>query len=203
VFYEYVRDCAKAGRNAGVGSVMVSNGYIEEQPLRALAPLLTAVKIDLKAFTQDFYTQVCGGKLAPVLATLRRLAEMKVWFEIVVLIVPTLNDRMDDLRRMADWVVSTLSPDVPLHFTRFHPAYKMLNLPPTPPETLLQARALAIKAGCRYVYTGNLPGSEGEQTYCPTCRKQVVSRYGHASVSVAIEKGLCPACKTAIPGIWT
>jgi pyruvate formate lyase activating enzyme len=202
VFCEYVLDCAKAARERGVGNVVVSNGFIGEQPLRELCALLTAIKIDLKAFTQDFYGHVCAGQLQPVLDTLKRLAGAGIWFEIVVLIIPTLNDGTDEIKRLAAWVVKEAGPDVPLHFTRFHPAYKIQNLPPTPPATLFRARETALAEGCHFVYTGNMPGGDGENTYCPSCQRKVVERYGYTQPRVHLQDGKCPGCGTPIPGVW-
>jgi pyruvate formate lyase activating enzyme len=116
--------------------------------------------------------------------------------------VPSLNDNMDDIKRMAAWVVKDLNPDVPLHFTRFHPAYKLQNLPPTPPATLQRARATAMAEGCRYVYTGNMPGDEGENTFCPNCKAKVIERYGMSQTTVYLQGGKCPKCATAVAGVW-
>jgi pyruvate formate lyase activating enzyme len=203
VFYEYVHDVAAAGRQQGVGSVMISNGYIQEQPLRQLCKQLTGVKIDLKAFTDKFYQEMCAGELKPVLATLEVLKSTGIWFELVVLIVPTLNDSPDEIKQMAEWVVKHLGPDVPMHFTRFHPTYRVTNLPQTPVSTLEACRKTALDAGVRYVYAGNVPGHPGENTYCHGCRKQLVRRVGFQVVSNEIKDGKCPQCGAAIPGVWT
>ena len=202
IFFEYMLDCARAARDAGLGNVLVSNGFIADAPLRELCKVMTAIKVDFKAFSDSFYRDVCSGEREPVLATLKRLKDSGVWFEMVVLIIPTLNDRRDEIRRMCDWILRELGPDVPLHFTRFHPAYRLLNLPPTPTATLEQARALARQAGCRYVYTGNMPGGAGENTDCPQCGARVVNRYGHLVLSDSLKDGKCPACGAAIPGVW-
>lgn len=202
VFYEYMCDCARAARDAGIENVVVSNGYIREDPLKELLPLVRAVKIDLKAFTQSFYGEVCDGELQPVLDTLKRLAGAGVWFEIVVLLIPTLNDSPDELKRMAGWITKELGPNVPLHFSRFHPAYKMRNLPPTPVATLEQARGIALAEGCRFVYIGNAPGVEGQNTFCPSCKTLLVQRQRYHVADIQIEDGKCVNCGTAIPGIW-
>ena len=203
VFCEYIIDCAKAAKDAGLGNVVVSNGFISEKPLKELIPLITGYKVDLKAFTQKFYGELCSGRLSPVLDTLKRLADSGIWFEIVVLVIPTMNDSVDEIKRMAAWIVENLGPDVPLHFTRFHPAYKIRNLPRTPPATLKRARATAKAEGCRYVYTGNMPGGEGENTYCPDCNTCVINRYGHMVGARRLETGKCHACGAEIPGVWT
>jgi len=203
VFYEYVADCARAGRDAGLESVVVSAGFISADPLKALVPLVKAIKIDLKAFTQSFYADTCDGQLQPVLDTLKRLSGSGVWYEIVVLLIPTLNDNADDVKRMSAWVVKELGPDVPVHFTRFHPEYKLRNLPPTPPQTLSKARQIAIGEGCHFAYTGNAPGLEGQETVCPSCKQTVVKRYGYTIQENKIKNGKCGNCGAAIPGVWS
>jgi len=202
IFYEYMYDCARLGKDAGFANVMISNGFMAEQPLKELAPLMTAIKVDLKAFTDEFYESICDGYLDPIKETLQRLAAMNVWFEIVVLTIPTLNDDADDIKRMSEWIVKELGPDVPVHFTRFHATYKLRNLPRTPPRTLHMARQTAMAQGCNYVYTGNLPGGDGEHTYCPQCKTAVVRRYGHMLLSNVLKDGRCPKCGKVIPGVW-
>jgi len=202
VFYEYMYDCARAAKERGVGNVVVSNGFIREEPVKKLLPLLTAYKVDFKAFSQNFYAKQCEGRMKPVQETLKRLADSGIWFEIVVLTIPTLNDDLDEIKRMAAWVLKELGPNVPLHFTRFHPAYKLRNLPRTPMKTVIAARKTAMKEGCRFVYTGNMPGGEGESTYCPKCGHCVLKRYGHFVLSKALQAGKCAKCGEAIPGVW-
>jgi len=202
IYYEYMADCARAAKDLHIGNVMVSNGSINEKPLKNLIPLLTAVKIDFKAFSQQFYGTICNGKLQPVLDTLKRLAGSGIWFEMVMLVIPTLNDNMDEIKRMSAWVVKELGPNVPLHFTRFHPDYQLRNLPRTPQTTLQKARLLAMGQGCNFVYTGNMPGGEGENTYCPKCKEIVLNRYGHMTVSPELATGKCHKCDAVIPGVW-
>jgi len=203
VFYEYMHDAAAAARAQGVGSVMISNGYIREPALRKLCEQLTAVKVDLKAFTEKFYREVCAAELAPVLKTLEVLADVGIHTEVVVLIIPTLNDAVDETRDMARWLLKTMGPDVPVHFSRFHPIYRIKNLPPTPLATLERARKEAMDAGLRYVYIGNVPFHEGEHTYCPSCKKVVIQRVGYRIDSSGLKDGKCAACSTPIPGVWT
>lgn len=202
IFFEYMSDCSRAAAERDIGNVVVSNGYISEEPLKELCSLVTAIKVDLKAFTQDFYGKTCDGELQPVLDTLERISKSGTWLEIVVLIVPTLNDGSEETQRMAAWIVEHLGPDVPLHFSRFHPAYKIRNLPATPPHTLEKARATALREGCRFVYTGNMPGGEGEHTACPRCGERVIERYGFYVRKNALSEGACPKCGQAIPGVW-
>ena len=202
VFAEYVHDCAVAGRKVGIESVMVSNGFITNKALKSLLPVLKAVKIDLKSFTQSFYADICEGQLQPILDTLKRLADSGVWYEIVVLLIPTLNDSSDEIKRMAAWIVKDLSPDVPLHFSRYHPMYKMKNIPPTPPDTLRRARQIALAEGCRFVYIGNVPGEEAQNTVCPHCQAMLIRRYEYRIMENNIVQGACKACGKMIPGVW-
>jgi pyruvate formate lyase activating enzyme len=203
VFYEYMHDVAALARQQGIGSVMISNGYIQEKPLRQLCKQLTAIKIDLKAFTEQFYRDMCAGELKPVLATLEVLKSTGIWFELVVLIVPTLNDSADEIKQMAEWVVKHLGPDVPMHFTRFHPTYRVTNLPQTPVATLEACRKLALDAGVRYVYAGNVPGHPSENTYCHGCQKQLIRRVGFQVAANEIKNGKCPKCGVTVPGVWS
>lgn len=203
IFYEYMHDTAQLGRQRGVGSVMISNGYIEEAPLRQLCRHLTAVKIDFKAFSEKFYAETCTGHLAPVLDTLRTLKDIGIWFELVVLIVPSLNDSPDETREMSAWVMKHLGPDVPIHFTRFHPTYRITNLPQTPVSTLESCRRIALEAGIHYAYVGNVPMHPSENTYCHHCRAEVIRRVGYKVVSSQLKDGCCPACRTPIPGVWS
>ena len=202
VFYEYTADCARAARDLGLGRLMISNGFIQAEPLRDLLPLLTAVKIDLKSFEEEFYRRVCNGRLQPVLDTLTRIRDAGVWLEVVTLLIPGLNDSTETLKRLAGWLAGRLSPDVPFHLSRFHPAYKMRHLPPTPYASLLRARELARQEGCRFVYLGNAPGLGGEATLCPGCGAPVVTRHGYRVDAIRLQNGACPECGKPVPGLW-
>jgi pyruvate formate lyase activating enzyme len=202
VFYETVADTAAAARGLGLRNVVVSNGFIQKAPLEALAPVLDAYKVDLKSFDDGFYRKVCDGRLKPVLDTLVRLKALSVWCEIVVLLVPTLNDGEAEIRSLSRWIAAELGPDVPLHFSRFQPQYRLRNLPPTPSATLERARALAREEGLRYVYLGNLPGRGAENTACPECGALVLSRSGFDTIENRMRAGACGACGRAIPGVW-
>jgi pyruvate formate lyase activating enzyme len=205
VFAEYVRDCADAAREAGVGAVMISNGWIQEKPLRELLPRLTAVKVDLKAFTETFYDELCSATLAPVLRTLEVLRESGTWFEIVVLVIPTRNDAEEENRRMFRWIREKLGPEVPVHLTRFSPehAYKLRDLPPTPVRTLERLHAIAREEGLAFVYVGNVRGHPSESTICPGCGEVVVRRYGYRVLRVDLHDGACAHCERPVPGVWT
>lgn len=203
VFYEYMYDTAIAGRREGVKSVMISNGYIKKEPLLKLCKVLDAVKIDFKAFTEKFYKETCHGEMKPVLETLVTLKEIGIWFEIVVLIIPTLNDSEKELKGMCEWVYKNLGPDVPIHFSRFHSTYKIKNLPPTPVKTLERARDMALTSGLNFAYTGNIPGHPGENTYCPDCKEVLIKRIGYTILQHNLEDGKCKKCKRQIPGVWS
>jgi pyruvate formate lyase activating enzyme len=203
IFYEYMYDTAKLGHQRGVRSVMISGGYIREKPLVDLVGHLDAVKIDLKAFTESYYKDVCHGELKPVLDCLVTLKKQGIWTEIVYLVVPTLNDRKSEIADMSAWILENLGPDVPVHFTRFHPMYLLKNLPSTPVKTLEMARRTALDKGLNYVYIGNVPGHEGENTYCPGCGKIIIQRVGFRILKNEVVSGKCRHCGKAIPGVWS
>ncbi len=202
VFFEYMRDCAALGKEKGTPNVMISNGYIEKKPMRELCRYLGAVKIDLKAFTDKFYQDQCGGRLQPVLDTLLTLRGEKIWFEVVVLLIPGLNDGRAEIERMCRWLASEMGPDVPLHFTRFVPTFMLKNIPPTPPATLHEARRIALDAGIRFCYIGNLI-SEAEHTYCPSCGKLLLRRLMFSIDNEGMKGNRCTYCKAVIPGVFS
>lgn len=202
IFQEYMYDCAVEGRQRNVRSVMISNGYINEKPMLELCDVLDAVKVDLKAFTQKFYSELVSGELQPVLDNLVLLAKKKMWLEIVYLVIPTKNDDKGELREMCQWIARDLNPDVPVHFSRFYPQYRLKNLSPTPPRTLRTAREIALSEGLRYVYIGNLPGDEGENTFCPGCNQLVIQRVGYQILKNNLKNGACSKCGTKIAGVW-
>jgi pyruvate formate lyase activating enzyme len=202
VFYEHMFDVAMLARRAGLGTLFHTNGGINEEPLAMLLEHMDAVTVDLKAFTPEFYRQVSSSELEPVQRTLQQIHESDAHLEIVNLVVPTLNDDMEDVRRMCRWIGETLSDEVPLHFTRFHPAYKLTSLPPTPLETLESAAQIADEAGLQYVYIGNYPGHERNSTFCPQCGEIIIGRVHFAVESLDVEQGRCRFCGHEIPGIW-
>ena len=202
VFTEYLTDIARAGREKGIKSVLISCGFTQEAPLAEMCETLDAIKIDLKGFSQDFYRNVCSAELNPVLRSIKQVAKSGIHLEIVNLVVPTLNDSEAMLRKLAEWVVSEVGPDVPVHFTRFHPNYQMLNLPPTPRATLELAREIGIDAGMHYAFVGNVPGHPGNHTYCPSCGKIVVGRTGFFITEMHVKDGKCEFCGEKIMGVW-
>ena len=202
IWGEYVIDICAAARQSGIKTVMVTNGYITREAFHDIYDHVDAANVDLKAFTENFYGKTTLTHLQPVLDTLTWLKqETKVWFEITNLLIPTLNDDPGEIRELADWILEHLGPDVPLHFTAFHPDFKLQDKPRTPPETLHGARRIALDAGLRYVYEGNIIGGAGD-TSCPGCGKTLVRRSWHNVLENVIVDGACPTCHTAIPGIW-
>lgn len=201
-FFEYTYDTSILARNAGIKNVMVSAGYINEEPLRKLAQVIDAANIDLKSFKNSMYLKLNGGKLEPVLRTLKILNEEGVWLEITNLVVPGWTDDFDMIREMCDWLFENGFADNPLHFSRFHPLYKLTQLPPTPLSTLVKARDIAMNAGLKFVYIGNVPGTEADNTICPSCKRTVVERRGYRIVSNHLKSGKCSNCGEHIAGVW-
>jgi pyruvate formate lyase activating enzyme len=202
IFYEYMYDTILAGKKQGLKSVMISNGYINPDPLKKLCEVIDAIKIDLKAFTDAFYKNYVKGELKPILNTLEEIKKSNVWLEIVYLVIPTLNDKEDEFKQLAKWIATNLGYDVPIHFTRFYPQYKLQNLPPTPVNTLERAKQICDAQGLHYVYIGNVPGNPGENTICPRCKNKVIERAGYTVKNIDIKKSLCGNCGGFIPGIW-
>ncbi len=203
IWAEYVIDIAKAAHARGINTVMVSNGYITQEAFHEVYDHIDAANIDLKAFTENFYGKITLTHLAPVLETLTRLRkETNVWFEITNLMIPTLNDDENETRKLAEWILENLGPDVPLHFTAFHPDFKLQDKPRTPPETLHRARKIARETGLHYVYEGNIL-SDGGDTHCPKCDALLIQRSWHDVRSNRLKNGACPNCGHAIPGVWT
>jgi pyruvate formate lyase activating enzyme len=202
VWFEYMLDTARAAREAGLANILVTAGYINEGPLRELAPFIDAANVDLKGITDSFYSRMCSGTLAPVLRTLQVLAETQVWLEVTNLVVPGWNDSDDDITALCDAFASLLGPDVPLHFSRFFPMYRLVDLAPTPTGTLERAKQIAGEAGLKYVYVGNAVTPGGQTTFCPSCGAALVVRHGYSVESMMLEDGACPECSAGIPGVW-
>ncbi|GFP18765.1 pyruvate formate lyase activating enzyme [Candidatus Hakubella thermalkaliphila] len=202
VFYEYMYDVSKLAKEKGLRTLLNTNGAMNPEPLRQLLKYIDAVNVDLKAFTAEFYQVTSYSELEPVLTTLKIIKEEGVWFEITNLVIPTLNDDMGKIREMCIWVRDNLGKDVPLHFSRFFPAYKLTRLPPTPIETLEQARAIALEVGLEYVTIGNVPGHEANSTFCPNCGETLIKRVHFSVLANHIEDGKCKFCGYQIPGVW-
>jgi pyruvate formate lyase activating enzyme len=204
IFLEYAVDTARACRARGIKSVAVTAGYMCEEPRQELYRYMDAANVDLKAFTEDFYHRLCGGHLQPVLDTLVYLKrETPVWVEITTLLIPGENDSDAELDAMTRWVVESLGPDVPMHFTAFHPDWKMLDRPPTPPATLARARAIALRNGVRYAYVGNVHDLAAESTYCHHCGQVLIGRdwYVLSTWNLTVD-GRCNACGTPCAGVF-
>lgn len=202
VFIEYMQDTAKLARANGLKNVWVTCGYVNEEPLSDLAKVIDAVKVDLKGFTEEFYRDVCGSSLQPVLDTIVRLRKHGIWTELACPILPTLSDKIPDIARMCRWILESVGPDVPVFFSRVFPAFKLRNLPATPLKTLEKARKVAQLIGLRYVYIGNVYGNPGEHTVCPFCRKLLIRRVGLSILEYHLRDGCCEFCRKSIPGIW-
>jgi len=202
IFYEYMFDIGQLTKKEGLLNVTHSNGFINPDPLKNLCKVLDAANIDLKGFTENFYRELCSGELGPVLETLKTLKKEKVHVEITNLIIPTKNDDMSTLKEMCLWIKKELGADTPIHFSRFYPLYKLKTLPPTPVSTLDKTRAVALSAGLEYVYIGNAPGHEGENTFCPKCKKMIIQRTGYTVGEINVKAGKCRYCGKPIPGIW-
>jgi pyruvate formate lyase activating enzyme len=201
-FYEYTLDTSILARQAGIKNLLISAGYINPDPLRRLAKYIDAANIDLKSFKDEIYEMLNGGTLQPVLDTLKILKEEGVWLEITNLIVPTWTDDLDMIKEMCDWLTENELHMFPLHFSRFSPLYKLTHLPPTPVSTLEKARDIALRAGLKYVYIGNIPGSSAVNTYCPRCREILIERQGFSILQNNISSSKCKFCQEKIDGVW-
>lgn len=202
-FYEYVFDTASLARKAGIKNVLKSNGYIYPEPLKNLCSVIDAANIDLKAFSESAYLKLTGGKLQPVLDSLKVYRDNGIWLEITNLVVPTWTDDISEIQKMCKWLSDNGFNNVPLHFSRFYPTYKLEQLPPTPVDILNKAAQIAREEGLNYVYTGNVPGNEISDTKCPSCKATVVSRQGFRVTSNTIKDGKCPECSSKIAGVWS
>lgn len=202
VFYEYMLDTAKIAKANGIRNMYHSNGYLNPKPAEELSLYLDGANIDLKGFTQEFYSKIPEGDLNTVLNTIKILKKNRVHVEITNLVIPPLNDDTNTIRMMCQWIRDEVGKETPLHFTRFYPTYKLKNLSPTPVKTLEEARQIAIKEGLQYVYIGNVPGHEGENTYCPKEGKILIRRLGYEILENNLINGKCKFCGLDIPGVW-
>lgn len=202
-YYEYMVDTARLGRKAGLKSVLVSNGYINREPLLELCKVLDGANINLKSFDDRLYRTLNGGTLKPVLDTLKTLHEQGVWLEITTLVVPTYVEDPEMIKKMCAWILKELGPDYPLHLLRFFPHYRLTRLPPTPVATLEKLKEVAEGEGIRYVYLGNVPGHQSSHTVCPQCKRRIVERNGYSLGQVYVGQGRCKFCNHVIPGRWS
>lgn len=201
VYYEYTLDCSMRAREAGLRNVIVTAGYLNEEPLKKLYAYTDGAQIDIKSMSDAFYRDICDASLGPVLNACVLARESGVLVEITNLVIPTLNDGDEDFRKLARWIAANLGEQTPLHFSRFFPQYRMKNLPPTPAETLVRARDIARTEGLCHVYTGNLSLADSENTYCPACKRLLIERRGFTVLTNEIKNGKCP-CGKEILGIW-
>jgi pyruvate formate lyase activating enzyme len=202
IFFEYAYDTARLGHEAGLANVVVTNGFMSGDALDALEGYLDAVNVDLKAFRDDTYRDYTGGRLKPVLCSLAAIARLGIWLEVTTPLVPGVNDDAGELKELAAFVAIELGVDTPWHISRFFPAYKMANIPPTPLATLHRARDIGYEAGLRYVYVGNT--AEEQNTFCHHCGHLLVRRDGYGTVEQSIQTdGYCPSCGTRAAGLWT
>ena len=204
IFLEYADDVADACHALGIRTVAVTAGYVSPEPREEFFSHVDAANVDLKGFTEDFYHHVCGAELAPVLETIEYLVhETPVWVELTTLLIPGLNDSDDEVRAMCEWVIDHLGPDIPMHFTAFHPDFKLRDRPPTPPATLTRARAVAHAAGVHHAYTGNVVDPEGQSTFCAGCGARVIERDGYRLGAWGLDpSGRCTSCGTPLPGVF-
>ena len=201
VFFEFAYDIARLAYERGLKNVFVTNGFMTEETLDVIAPYLDAANVDLKSFRNDFYKKRCGARLSPVLTNLRKMKEVGIWVEVTTLLIPDLNDSEEELRQIAEFIYS-LGAETPWHISRFHPQYKMTTLPPTSVEAIHRAARIGKTCGLKYVYSGNVPGDEGEDTLCSHCGKLLINRYGFSIEKIHLHGANCPQCGAALDGIF-
>ena len=202
VYFELALDTARLAVKKGLKNVFVSNGYMTRQCIQEIFPDLHAANVDLKAFSKKFYKEQCGARLEPVLGTLEEMKKTGVWLEITTLLIPGLNDSTEELKELSKFIVG-LDPDIPWHISRFHPTYRLTDIHSTPAQNIRMARDIGYEAGLKYVYTGNLPGDEGEKTFCHSCKELLIDRLGFHVAQNRIKDGHCPGCGSEIPGVWS
>jgi len=202
IFGEYVFDAAELAHKEGLKNVAVTNGYLSPEAIAKLGPVLDAANVDLKAFSEGFYHDICGAKLAPVLEALKGLRAARVWLEVTTLLIPGLNDSAGELKELTGWLAAELGPEVPWHVSRFHPTYRLTDRPPTPLESLQQAYEIGLKAGLKHVYLGNVPGRGGETTSCAACGAVLIDRWGFSVSKNRLRDGACPDCGRPLAGVF-
>lgn len=203
IYFEYAQDIAECAKAKGLKNVFVSNGFMNPPVASAAARFLAADNVDLKSFRDEYYRKICGGRLQPVLDTLKLLKKLGVWVEVTTLVIPGLNDSKEELTDIAGFIKNEMSDDTPWHVSGFYPTYKMTDRPPTPPQSLIKAREIGLAVGLKYVYAGNAPIPDGENTHCSNCKKTLVERYGFTIKNNVIKEGRCPDCSTPVSGVWS
>lgn len=201
VFFELVLATSRIASENGLRNIMVTNGYMSPDALEMISPFLDAANVDLKAYDDEFYQKYCGSRLDPVKNTLRLMKKAGIWVEITTLLIPGLNDNMEKLAQMAEFISGELGTETPWHISRFHPQHKMTDRAPTPVELVRKARSIGLEKGLKYVYTGNIPGDEGESTFCSSCGKKIIGRTGYRIDSIEIKNGACAFCEKKTEGL--
>lgn len=201
IFFEYAYDSARLANDRGIKNVFVSNGYMGQEAIKTIQPYLHAANIDLKSYSEKFYKEICGARLKPVLENLTLMKKLGIWVEVTTLIIPTLNDSEKELQEIADFIRTELGPETPWHVSRFHPMYRLTSVPSTPVQTVLKAREIGLKAGLYYVYSGNIPGQGGENTYCHKCGALLIERLGFTILQYNVNNGKCPKCHAVVHGV--
>lgn len=201
IFFEFAYDTARLAHSRGLRNVFVTNGYIGKEALEAIAPYLDAANIDLKGFRESAHKQMTGARVGPVMENIRRYKSLGIWVEVTTLVIPGHNDSDEELRQIAEFLVS-VDRDIPWHVTQFYPTYRLLDRPRTPVPRLRRTRQIGLEAGLHYVYEGNVPGEGGESTFCHQCQSLLIQRYGFTLLANRVVGGRCPDCGTALPGVW-
>ena len=203
VFFEFAYDTAKLASKKGIRNVFVTNGYMTAEAVEMINPYLDAANVDLKAFKDEYYKELCGARLDHVKDTLKLMKSNGIWVEVTTLIVPGLNDHPAELKKLASFLVDSLGPETPWHISRFHPTYRLTGIPSTPPDSIRRAKDIGYESGLKYVYTGNIPGDPGEKTFCHHCGVLLIDRFGFNVEQNIIKEDRCPECDSAIPGVWS
>ena len=201
IYFEFAYEIAKIASDKGLKNVFVTNGFMTEEALETISPYLHAANVDLKSFSDDFYKKRCGARLQPVLDSLKKMKSLGIWVEITTLLIPTLNDGDDELRQIAEFIYS-LGAETPWHVSRFHPQYQLTDIPPTPAATIHRAVEIGKASGLKYIYSGNIPGDEGEDTRCSNCGEHLIDRYGFYIERLNLKGTKCPRCNTPLDGIF-
>ncbi|MFC1814491.1 AmmeMemoRadiSam system radical SAM enzyme [Thermodesulfobacteriota bacterium] len=201
VFFEFAFDTAKLAHDKGILNVFVTNGYMSPEAVNMISPYLDAANVDLKAFDDNFYKTYCGSKLSHVKETLIRMKSQGIFVEVTTLLIPGLNDDEIQLQRLAQFLVESLGPETPWHISRFHPTYKLIDRPPTPLKRLVAARDIGVASGLKYVYLGNVPGENGENTFCYRCGRLIIDRWGYQIRKNFIAGGRCSFCNAPVDGV--
>jgi len=203
IFYEFVLETAKLAKKQGIKNTMVTNAYINKEPLKELYPLIDAANIDLKSLDENFYLKVCKAKLKPILEAIKEIKKTETHIELTNLLIPGYNDKPKQIEKLVNWVKNNLGTTTPLHFSAFYPTYKLLDTPPTPPSTLLKAKEIAKKQGLKYIYLGNTNLPDSGTTHCPKCKKQLIERTQFQVIKNKIKDNSCPFCDEKIDGIFS